>query len=551
MLVEIARALGDKVVLHLSNETDADAEVTAFGTSFGDGGRVQTERHVFSLPAKGSTEVEFRVAEAELATRVAVRGGRVQFSVDARFSDGRRDANITGHVFYTLDDTGVTFSQSYPFSVEHLTDLGRARGLDPGRVLEVALIDPEGARQPGATDRIHSRRLDPESNARELGTAQGFPVRSAANVTLCFNIVTTYLDTAEGREDYWSETYPTQRRAFGNKIDLDGTIYHLSWTPGSEGCIVTNKSGMTLPLKVFSVGNIENHTLRVEDNGGVVGVANKTITTPTSGSALYSIEIANQDTDELELNIYMAAARALSLHRGLGTGTLTIVENGSLTGASYFCRSTHATCPVANKVYLAGGGNEGPGETGDAREKFTIAHELGHHVVHDSGIVITTSSSGDEDCLGAHGQTGVGNKRYQSLALNEGIATMYAGAAFNIESGSTPDCWVNLGEGRIFSCKSNSSDLPVRVMEEKCPESFTGFANATDWTRALWRVHTNGSSSTDVTMNQILQWMEGADDGTSWSNTNAYTLMNAEADDIGGSLNSRFDTAKSTHGVDH
>lgn len=52
-------------------------------------------------------------------------------------------------------------------------------------------------------------------------------------------------------------------------------------------------------------------------------------------------------------------------------------------------------------------------------------------------------------------------------------------------------------------------------------------------------------------MNSLLSWIEDADDTTAWTTTNSYTLLNAEANAVGGVINSRFDVAKARHGVDH
>jgi hypothetical protein len=79
--------------------------------------------------------------------------------------------------------------------------------------------------------------------------------------------------------------------------------------------------------------------------------------------------------------------------------------------------------------------------------------------------------------------------------------------------------------------------------------SFFGRANATDWTRTLWAVHTKGNNSNDPSMDQILTWMKTADDDDAWSNVNAYTLMRDEADQIGGVIGARFEAASERHGI--
>lgn len=440
VLIDTEKVGNGWVVLRLTNRHKVVAQLQVVATSFGDNGRVQTVPVAVSLAGDSSTTLTVRLSAAELATRLDIRGGRVQFSVDAVFADGRRDAHVTPPVYYAFGERDeVVLSASSRFTEAHLTDLGRSRGLTPSNALEVALLDPDFADESAPDVRGNStveQRLlrEPIEGAKQL---------AAANVTLCFKIKTTYLDST-GNEDQWGETTPTARPAIGNKINLGGTVYYLGWQTSGRGCVVTNKSNMTLSLTIFSTGTIDTHTLRVVDNANSTGVATKTITTPASGTQNYTIELGDQGSDELEHNIYMAAALPIAYHRGLGTGTLKIVENGSTDTPprSYYSTGTGI-------IYLAGG-MEGIGfGTGDSYEKYTIAHEVGHWIMEDSGVVYGSGvyvGEPEEDCSGTFGTTGIGDEKWQFTAMAEGFATFYAGDGFNSDSGAAPDCWARLGE---------------------------------------------------------------------------------------------------------
>jgi hypothetical protein len=88
-------------------------------------------------------------------------------------------------------------------------------------------------------------------------------------------------------------------------------------------------------------------------------------------------------------------------------------------------------------------------------------------------------------------------------------------------------------------------------METKHALPYDGNGVELDWMRAFWVVHTRGSS--DPTMNDLLRWIDAADDGTnpSWTDTNIYNLLDAEAARRGGTLNANWNFAAADHGIDH
>lgn len=74
-----------------------------------------------------------------------------------------------------------------------------------------------------------------------------------------------------------------------------------------------------------------------------------------------------------------------------------------------------------------------------------------------------------------------------------------------------------------------------------------GHSNETDWSRVFWNLRAPNGVGSET----ILSWINTANDSTAWTDANVYSLLDANADVIGGTLNSRWDANKVVNGVDN
>jgi len=193
-----------------------------------------------------------------------------------------------------------------------------------------------------------------------------------------------------------------------------------------------------------------------------------------------------------------------------------------------------------------------------AHRKFVISHELGHAVLHDilgSGYAGNTAWNDDGQGLGndplcANGSHGVTSKEYLSGAGNEGFAHFYASAAFN-NAGSNFNCYVHhWGRGTV-NCASTGNDTAGYVeafMNLECGAgTVVGRGVELDWWRAFWDVRTQGTPNL-VSYSEMTSWLSGAG---AWNNTNVYSILDAEANSVGGSLDAAWNAAEVDNGIAH
>ena len=67
-----------------------------------------------------------------------------------------------------------------------------------------------------------------------------------------------------------------------------------------------------------------------------------------------------------------------------------------------------------------------------------------------------------------------------------------------------------------------------------------------DWLRQFWDVHTDAPSQ--PTFTTMANWLDAAGN---WTKTTAYSVLDAEADDVGGSLQTNWNATADYNGVDH
>lgn len=441
--------------------------------------------------------------------------GDVQLSVTAEavFEDGERRSPTSaplalahgGAAWRAVtpagDDAVVTARRSRPDAVE--------RELAPEHA-----FDPASPLQPGTAELLVARRL-------------------------CFRVATTYQDSGVG-EDFWTNTGPTFRTIRGADVEVthpDGSFTgQLFWDGDLAGCVEAAGRGLQtgdkLTLRLFTTGLVRGHAIRVEDETtGNRASASITVTYTEASETWY--DVSPSAAARARFNIYVAAAYAAYGHGGLAGSSVTIYADaagGSVTGT--------------NEIWIT---------TGDWDNKFTITHEFGHHIarsstgLHGNGTCDDYRTGAGNNCDSAAAHT-MRSKEIMRCAAVEGFADFYAADVFNMHD--EDDCMI-LNGGATVNCEGANAGFPLRMMETNCTGtgSHAGMGNETDWMRTFWDVHTNGANP--PTMNDMLRWIEDANDTTAWSNSNPYQLLDAEANDKGGTLNSIWDVAAAENGIDH
>jgi len=191
-----------------------------------------------------------------------------------------------------------------------------------------------------------------------------------------------------------------------------------------------------------------------------------------------------------------------------------------------------------------------------SESKFTVSHELGHaiRIVADpsaSGQDYSDTGGGDPDCGSGANDHNWNSREFTSGADLEGWGNFYAAAAFNKRL-TAADCWIYLPTMPWWvDCEGSLNGNTTPWMESKCTAPFNGKGVELDWTRQFWDVRTNSASSPTVLA--MMQWIEDANDApaAAWSNSNHFTLLDNEANDKGGILNTLWDSNKSTNGIVH
>lgn len=164
------------------------------------------------------------------------------------------------------------------------------------------------------------------------------------------------------------------------------------------------------------------------------------------------------------------------------------------------------------------------------------------------------------------------SREKQSCAFYEGFAHFYAADVFN--SHNENDCvfryykedylYANDGTGlTTVDCEASTSTTnysvvdfppatPLTVLEpafmetKPCGSAFTNRGVEIDWFRQMWDTHTNSSTPTSFTTQ--INW---ARDAISFSTSNYYDALDAQATVVGGSLDSNWNSAVVANGINH
>lgn len=513
--LELVAVADDSVEFMVHNNHDEVAEIQIRNNTFGDGEERSTTLGELVLEPLSSRTVVVPSSDLSLLRRIVVDHGKTFISATASFTDGRLDSSLLDPVYYSLKNESPQLSASRE---------AFATGVELAYSQEWAAAVEE---QPIAIE------------------------KAVVNKRLCFQQIVVFADGAVG-EDTFATTSPVAFASVGQDVVVQKT--------GQQGVISTATGDFTnqpygcTPALNFQTGT---NTVYALAHGTVKG---HFINVDTPIQHQFNINISSSTADQWftfdptssaakdEFNVYQAAAYTVALHASTGSQSLTLHANTAACG-----NPPVAPCGTyfdgGSDIYIEGGGDEGPVAAGNAREKFTIAHEVGHWILDiaadEPGVNYTVTGSGS--CASGTTSHGLRSIEFQTTAFMEGFASFIAGAVYNNYGlGVTQDCFVSLASGTVVNCDAANINFPIAVMETNCAAPFQGMGVETDWHRTFWDMLKNGNPSVAA----MTSWINTANDTTAWATNNAYSLLNSRANAIGGVLNTDWDSAAPSHGID-
>ncbi len=538
-------AARDTWTARLHNPSDQLASVSLSVTSISEAGTDKRERlRQLEIPGGATVVASFPASELRLPTGSFATSGQLWLTAETDFADGVHRTSTAAPLFFHPDANGwlvydrAVRDERYARGalVDALRDLAPPEDAEQGGIQLVKNDDgpplPERPSHDATTSTSPTLAQDAITLAgsqlervTRLGDASAPTPRAKVNKRFCFKVVTDYDDVGIG-EDQYPDAGPTARVARG-----------MLWTSGSlsgntgDGITGTNPEGCSQPISVtpgqsysfrlYTSGTSNRHAIRVQDFTSGAR-ASHLVAVTASASTTQWVTISPADA---RFNVYMVVAFSTFQHAGLGAGDVTVHASAD---------DSHAN---GTDVWI---------QTGDEDEKFVIAHEVGHFTHRDSAGGVASDCSHQSTQCPSSGSHRITSKEFVSCAFSEGFADFFAADVFN--NHGEDDCWLFM-HGTTINCESANDALPLRYLEVTCDAPFAGFGVQTDWSRAFWDVHTN--TTTEPTLNDMLRWMEDANDNTAWSKTNSYTLLDAEANAVGGVLGSNWDAAKTANGIDH
>lgn len=535
--LRVREVSSNRLSFEVANHSGVRGQVKVVGTSFGDKQVVRTDAVVADLKIGETSFVVLSPKALRLAKRTMIRGGRVQFTVHARFEDGRLETAAGPELYYALDQKGVARLSASPdlLNNAYLTSDGvqlnqrAGNSLKATDMLNVALesagADPFG-------DDGSPGEMDHE------GPGQPAPLipHQSVTKTLCFNIVTQFTDAGIGEDTYRSAD-PSARQAIGNRIRIGTTTIHplSSGALATLGCKTATFPTGTLSYRLYSNGTVAGRYVDAYDEDLNSGFFDGTIAV-SSSTATQTFTLDPTARVQPLFNIYQAAALAVRNHPGIGTGGLNLRHAG---GSSFFSSSTKVVTIKAD------------GSSSSVR-KFTIGHEVGHWLLDDSGARRAADSSlNDSYCPTATGSTDNNSLEHQSGAFDEGFATFVGMDAFNHHDELDGFARHELDN---IDAQNETPGLPIAVAETLCddtppsnPSRLTGKGNETDWVRVLWNLHTDTPQR--PTMNGLLEWFIDSNRAKPWTRSNIHSSLNWGA--VGKPWVGSWDNLRSAHGVDH
>lgn len=527
--VELVDIMGQTVHLRLTNESTQHASVRVSGVSYGDRQQKETDLLSISVPAGTADDARFPIPHEAIGRRRSITGGTVHLVVQAQFDDGY-DETSPSTPLYVSQARGKTRLSETPdiFGEDAVPGAEKAKQRALLRA-EAALPPAHKARQRALEDApdvqlaLSSPTLSaPDDPARdtlpgalENGEEDTVIGHQLVPTSVCFKIVTEFTDSGAG-EDTWTTSTPYARKAIGNKVRIwhpgRGEVeYNLATSGSGKGCLWDNfYQNHNYFYVIHAEGRVQGHTIAAGDEWGPVASMSGIFGTSASSHPKLTIDPANDPSNanynRRGFNMYMAAARAMKVHDGIGSGSVHLLWRnfGNLSFYSWSDKKIR----IVGDAYL---------------NKFVISHEVGHWIMDSMGLggdEVSYSynySNPDNNCT-LSGTHSLESQEYQSTALSEGFASFYGADAFN--SHNETNCFGLYGT----NCENGS-----REMQDHCPPStsWPGRGNEMDWTRAFWDLHTENPKPS---MDDIVRWMRDSHYlGLPWSLGNVHHSLTQEA----------------------
>jgi hypothetical protein len=458
----------------------------------------------------------------DLAEHSRVDGGRVTFTADLHFVDGKRQAISTDPIYFARQGNQVEFSNAPNIRVEHIHD---------ERLAELFADKPELALDIPASEHVADTEV--EMNVAPAGS--GLVTR-----TLCFKVQLAWADGAVG--DYYDTTSEYDWTARGNYlwIPAAGVAQPLD----SSGCYTGPFFPGYYDSYLLSYGIVNGHTIAAHEAGFIKYVAAPQINISFGGPTTIERTVVPTGSAVGPMAGYQAAAFSLLKLPGLNTGVLEI-ETGLTTGSEFEDLSEGAGGKISLNV-------------NDHDKEFVIAHETGHYVMWNS---INESESpllhgdgvetGNSPCHSGADEHRLRSVEEINTAFVEGFAYFYSANVFVDPNG--PDCTIDYA-GEVFNCLEGDMDIPEPWMESRCSMdkgtgNWAGLGVDADWIRQFWDVHAQGPNR--PSMNSILTWLKSANDLVDWSDINTFTLLHWSSGVAGGSIWTNWNNNYAINGIAH
>lgn len=338
---------------------------------------------------------------------------------------------------------------------------------------------------------------------------------------VCFLLKVSYIDAGFGEDGY--KAPPVNGVPDVQLVPaafLEAFVASLNTTPwtghlDADGCtpLITLDSAKKYGIAVKSAA------LRTIGGGDVsFEIIPPTFTQPVFWSRLFSIQSAttihaSPITWDNEQNV--VAVASLMLQQGgdwLSPGNTVVHVGVPCPPDEHPSPSNHGSCVDNKEIYIAG--EEGSDSPAHASSKFLVAHQIGHRIQGDTltkaGVSYKLSDATHALCSCAQLSSNDDDQCTQSLeeydaALYEGFAHFIASVAFNDRSQA--DCQfmdyrpLHILFGVIPAPAPIDCAMKFQWRDTYCDDE-PATATALDFTRFLWRVHTQGAdrlSATEIT----------------------------------------------------
>lgn len=383
-----------------------------------------------------------------------------------------------------------------------------------------------------------------------LGVLWSLTADAHAYVRFCLKSQTSFVDSGEERtpscssagdcEDLWVEDEPRPTR--GALIQVSrGSWSHTAYAYDSgplNGCTLAmappGPDAGFYTIRVYSQARVDGAVVRVQNGWAQTAVA--AFSTYHSGSGTRTSTFSPTSDDRARFNT-LAAATEVAYQADVGLGyTFTLNDDPPCNGVACYRYGDE-------RIYL-------DIDEGAPYEKFVVAHEMGHALMHTWRGEVPAS-----DCsMGHPGSTcgsPVGGHTLTSIemsgcAMTEGFADFVAAATWNDRADA--DCFATFPHNgpTAFNCELGGQ-FPVKYMEAECSLfDLAGRGVELDWMRAFWDYYQDPLPGPRPSFDELLEFIAVA---PTWNNFAAWPALNTAS--VTMSTESRWTQAAVRNGIDH